>query len=420
MAITGTAGNDNLTGTDGDDRFRLFQGGDDIANGKAGNDVFELKAAFAAGDQIIGGQGKDTLSLSGGYSLTVTGGMVSGIEKVSLSPGFAYSFTWQAQFNGKMAIDASAFEDGQPLNFDGSAIANGAFRFICGSTGDYDITGGGGNDVFDIADAHDFIVNGGGGNDSFRFTDNYTGFERVVGNDDVDTVTFNGDYAAGLFLSQGNIFELGDIGLWGIEKVAFKGGHSYDVIVQSDITNDNGPLTINASKLGVTDTFELDLTNSQVSGHTVLGGAGDDVIQCSGASDRIDAGRGADIIVAGASFTELAYDKGDSNGTARDNVTGVDWAMDQFDVPVDVTGAVFANGFNINDSSFDADMKTNIDPFFATWEAVVVQILSGDMNGHYVLMVDANGTGAYDAGVDLAIELTSQTNVASFGAASFI
>ena len=106
-------------------------------------------------------------------------------------------------------------------------------------------------------------------------------------------------------------------------------------------------------------------------------------------------------------------------GTARDIVTGVDWSMDQFDVPVDVTDAAFANG-SINEATFDADIKALIDPFFPDYEAIVVVVLTGDLAGRYFLIVDANGSVAYEAGTDLAIELVNQTNVGAFGESRFI
>jgi Ca2+-binding RTX toxin-like protein len=420
MAIVGTAGNDDLTGTSGTEKFKLFQGGDDTAEGRGGDDTFQMGAAFGAGDQIDGGAGNDTLALAGNYGLTVTGAMVAGVERLKLAVGATYGIAWQAQFAGKLVVDASGFESGQPLTFDGSAITAGAFHFICGSTGDYDVTGGGGNDTFDFPLAYDLIAHGGGGDDSFNFTDNYTVFNLVVGGSGFDTVTFDGAYAPKLFLSQGNLApELGDIGLWEIEKVVLRGGQSYAVEVSSDITNDNGPLILKASELGAGETLSLDLTYSATTGHYVTAGAGADTITCGGGADRIAGGKGADLITAGASFTELAYKAGDSNGIARDVVTGIDWAMDQFDVPVDVTDAAFANG-SISEATFDADIKAMIDAFFPDYEAVVVVVLSGDLAGRDFLIVDANGSVAYEAGTDLAIELVDQYNVISFSENSFI
>src|SRR5262245_11014437 len=95
MPILGTAGDDTLTGTALADTFDLTQGGNDKASGLAGNDTFSFGATFTAADFVDGGDGNDILSLNGDYlrGITITGAMISSVEKISLFKGFNYAIT---------------------------------------------------------------------------------------------------------------------------------------------------------------------------------------------------------------------------------------------------------------------------------------------------------------------------------------
>src|SRR6202000_2749608 len=69
-ALTGGAGNDTLTGGGGNDVLTPGAG-TDIVNGVDGDDVIFMAGNLTAADQIDGGTGNDTVSLSGDYSAGV-------------------------------------------------------------------------------------------------------------------------------------------------------------------------------------------------------------------------------------------------------------------------------------------------------------------------------------------------------------
>ncbi len=300
--MIGGAGNDTLTGGARHDVFDLSHGGSDTAHGGGGNDTFNMGAAFDSGDQIDGGAGTNTLNLDGDYStaLTVSGAMAQNIGTVTLSGDNGYNIVWQSAIGSTLTVDASTVGSGFSVTFDASALTSGDVHFIAGA----DIntfTGGSGDDVVDLQNAGPYDVQGGDGDDTVNFGANYDLFflNSADGGAGSNTVTFDGDYSAGITLGPQS-FLFFSYGLSDFQTVKLLGDHSYTVTFDDSLASGTtltggAALTVDASALGASDHANLDFSLSAAPGFTVTGGAGDDTITFASnfsGSDAIDGGAG--------------------------------------------------------------------------------------------------------------------------------
>jgi len=170
------SGTSNFTGGAGNDLF--FGGaGIDNFNGEAGNDSFLLGPGFSASSSINGGDGNDTVTLTGGDSaidLTFGASTITNVETLTFIHGAgagAASFDI-VENDGNVAagqtldVDASHLRTGDSVTFDGSAETDGSFVFHNGLGPDVFI-GGALSDTFDLTRHAGATVTGGGGADSF-------------------------------------------------------------------------------------------------------------------------------------------------------------------------------------------------------------------------------------------------------------
>lgn len=138
---TGNGSNNVKHGTSGDDVFNMYQGGHDTVYCGGGNDEIHFGRFFESGDAVHGGDGFDTLFLSGNAyaaGFTIAGSMIASVENITLASGANY----------KIAIADAVVAPGQPmvvtgdavdavhsLNFDGSAETNGVGLLLYGGSG---------------------------------------------------------------------------------------------------------------------------------------------------------------------------------------------------------------------------------------------------------------------------------------------
>jgi Ca2+-binding RTX toxin-like protein len=287
FAFIGGAGNDVLTGGNAGNSFDLTHGGSDTVTGGQGVNIFNMGAAFDAGDRINGAVGaNNTLILNGPYfNLTVTDSMVANIQTVDFQGTNTTSVIWQAT-SSPLTVDASAALGS--LSFDDSAVTT-SLHFIGGALNTH-IVGGGGADIFDAGTATDGFV-GNDGSDTFNFAGNLTASDQVDGGTGNDTLTLNGDYSTGLTFAATTMVN--------VETLTLGAGHSYNLTTNDATVAAGAMLTVDASALGAGDTLVFNGAAETNGAFSIIGGAGDDVLMVGSglkATSAVNGGAGNDAV----------------------------------------------------------------------------------------------------------------------------
>jgi Ca2+-binding RTX toxin-like protein len=428
MTISGTHGDDTLTGTDGNDTFDLRQGGNDTAQGLDGKDTFLLGSAFTAADSIDGGGGTaDVLNLHGDYSAGVTFAATTlvDVEIIFVAAGDSYNFTSidaTVAAGAQLKITGSTLGAADTLTFNGSAETDGTFFFVGGAGNDM-FTGGAGGDTFDLTHGGHDTATGNGGNDKFNFAAALEASDRISGGAGSDTVTVKGDYTSGLVLTSTLMST--------VERLVVGTGHNNAFTSDDTLIAAGDTFTVDGS--GLSAASRLQFTGSaETDGHfhftgglapdLFIGGAQSDIFDLTvGGNDNVTGGGGADKIEAGPGHDVFTYNGvADSASLTHDTITGFDPALGRFNLDVTVTGVNAAVSGAVNFSTFDANLASAIGATMGAHHAIVVNATSGSLSGHVFLVVDANGSAAYDGGADYVFDITGATNIANLAKANFI
>jgi Ca2+-binding RTX toxin-like protein len=428
MTISGTTGNDNLTGTSGNDRFVLTQGGNDTVNGAGGNDMFVMGGTLTPADAINGGAGNDTVQLDGmGDSdyIAFTATTLISVESLGLRAGFDYDLITNdatVAAGATLYVNGSELGSANSLTFDGSAETNGRFS-IKGGLGNDTLTGGAGNDIFDLSHGGHDTVNGGGGNDRFTFAGNLDSGDRINGGDGNDTVYVQGDYTTGMLLG-GGLFA-------SVEKLVLGAGHNNSFTADDSLIAAGKTFTIDASALGAASRLYFNGTGETDGHYNIIGGQAPDVLIGGAASDTFDlthggndnvtGAGGADTIVAGPGHDTFTYTAvGDSTSPVHDTIVNFDASLDRFDLNVSVTAYDGEISTKINASGLDAELTSATAGHLAAHGAIVVDATSGSLSGHLFLVVDANGTAGYQANADYVFDITGAAHLTTLATSNFI
>lgn len=320
--IDAGAGDDVLTGGQAGDIYFLTRGGEDTVHGHGGRDVIVMGDTLDAGDSIDGGNGtNDLMRLNGmGVADSIVFGptTVTNVEILQLGNGHSYAlvtddatvaagatlFVRAADLGVNESKDTLGGSGDDFLNFDGSVESDGRF-VICGGHFDDVLTGGAGNDIFNIKMGGNDTVQGGGGNDAINAGAVFTQGDIIDGGAGHNLLTLDGSYPGGdviLLLSNDSLSH--------IQTVKFLGGFDYgNVRVSGDITTATGTLTLDASNA---HSLFLDLGLATSSDYVIIGGTGDDnlgggsgsnlFILSQGGSDTATGGASDDIFVMGAAL----------------------------------------------------------------------------------------------------------------------
>lgn len=224
-ALTGDANANALSGGDGNDTLRGGGGIDELFGG-AGDDTIEYTIGDGVDSKIDGGDGADTLAMTGTagndtIDVVLTGGIITSI--LGMTPESIEIFT----------LDALAGAD--TLSYAGTTEAVTVDLSAGGATGGFDsiagvgnITGGDGNDVL-TGNSSANVLNGGTGNDTLR---GGAGDDTLNGGMGTDTAVYAGVLTANSFVFAAGIWQAnggaeGTDSLAGIERVSHGGAGQF-------------------------------------------------------------------------------------------------------------------------------------------------------------------------------------------------
>lgn len=349
LALFGGSGADQLTGGKGNDTLysaRMSQGSAvddngsevDVINGGAGDDT--IYAGY--GDVINGGSGTDQLflSLAGATSgVNISLGTLSGGGTVAIGSGSVTGIETLVQLTG------TAFNDTFELGAQGTQITvnggDGDDIFV-GSASSGSLSGGNGNDVFYSGIAAESMT-GGLGVDLVSYSrhtaavtvnlltgsgqggDQLSGIENVEGSAFNDTIT--GNSGANILFGRDGLDSLNggdgdDILVGGAGGDVLIGGNgfdtaSYSTAVVLDLQNGAASTgeAVGDNFLGV-EAFAgsdfADTLRGDGLSNTLRGNGGDDTLEGRDGNDVLDGGSGADTMIGGfGDDTYFVADAGD-------------------------------------------------------------------------------------------------------------
>lgn len=425
MDFTGTSGNDHLIGTKDADHFNMQQAGDDTVEGRGGDDIIDFGQAFDNNDHVFGGNGTDTLMLSGGHDVHAFLTLDS-IEQIVVADGFSYGFQFAASTiaaHHTMTVDASALTVGHMLDFedqpeDGNLIVKGgSFVDIEFSGHGNDVLyGGDGSDVLNPGDGSDRVY-AGAGSDAVNFSSagKLDATDRIDGGADGATISLSGDYSAGLTLGAHTVVN--------VDHFTLSAGFDYTL----DFHRMGPPdqlITIDGDALGAANVLNFTGAGSRA-GFNVYGGGGDDIITLSNVEGDAHGNMGADRIVCGTDTDTLFYNAGtESDGAAYDTVVGFDTRDDFFNLAfTGLNGHVEGVDPTVKHGTLSrAHLETNLASTFGdlgSYHAVLFHPDAGNLAGEWFLIVDANGEAGYQGADDMVVHLVSPVQIAGLSAANF-
>jgi Ca2+-binding RTX toxin-like protein len=162
--------------------------------------------------------------------------------------------------------------------------------------------------------------------------------------------------------------------------------------------------------------------NDQLSGDAgkdhLTGGPGNDELYGGTGNDDLGGGAGDDALSGGAGADTLSADKGvdtfvynavsESKGTVHDTIADADFRADRFDLNVSVTHIdPLLSAGSLSTATIDTGLATALAGRLTAHGAILFTPDAGDLAGHTLLIVDANGTAGYQAGKDHVFELAS-------------
>jgi Ca2+-binding RTX toxin-like protein len=288
--LTGSSGNNLLNGNLGNDVLNGGLGGDTLLGGEGNDLIFEVGAGV---DSIGGGNGNDLLSIDNSFettSVTLTCANVSGSIVGGSKDGTAFQGIESIIFfagSGNNTLDARAEVASTILGGAGNDIilTSSGSDSLAGGAGDDTLISGEGNDtLFEIGVGVGIDSIDGGGGNDFLSIDNAT---------EIVSTTINYSNATGSILGGGK----SGTAFQNIELISLLSGSGEDSIfigsaLLSTIVGGGGNDSITAG--AGSDSLLGDAGNDSLSS-----AAGNDTLSGGNGNDNLNGGQGADLLTGG-------------------------------------------------------------------------------------------------------------------------
>jgi Ca2+-binding RTX toxin-like protein len=385
-------------------------------DGFAGNDSFRVGSGFNANDKIDGGDGNDTVVMSGSHgTLDFNDTTIQNVEKLALQNGSSYDIKLAAgnvAAGQTLIVNAGHVHHNFGVTLDGSDVTGDT---IDGGDGNNTISGGAGNDTLTGGIGNDNIYSGsgidhvsaGGGNDNIYFGANFGTGDTIDGGAGNDTLHFT---AAGL----PDLSLLAPM-IQNVETLSVDTGSSGLTMNFGNNTSLTGPLTVDGSSLTAGNALVADATNVTTGSVDLIGGEGNDILTGTTGNDLLNGGGGANILNGGGGADTFVFD---TVGSAVNTITGFDAAKDSIQTNNDVTG-IDSSPLGVIASTVDG-LLGSVGNLLGAHDAMVVQPILGLLSGNAFMLVDQNGQAGFQAGQDMIVELQNATHLGSLDLGNFL
>ncbi|SMO65928.1 beta strand repeat-containing protein [Paracoccus laeviglucosivorans] len=321
MAITGTDNADSLPGTDlsevinglgGNDTI-IGYGGNDTLNGGSGDDIFRIGGTNPGTDYFNGGDGADRIQLS---SDLVVSQLLLNSTYLTSTEMLDFSYYDISGTGGNDVFDISGIT--LTNSYGMIYMLDGADRFtgyigndlVDGGAGNDTLIGGAGNDTLVGGNGNDNLM-GGTGDDVFRIGGSDFGFDIYNGGDGADRILLTSDVTVSrLTLMAGNVLstELLDFSYYDIEGT---GGDDIFNISGIASTNSYGTIYMYDGNDAFTGYAGSDYVDGGSGNDTLNGAAGDDTLTGGTGNDNLIGGTGNDTFrIGGSDFGLDIYNGG--------------------------------------------------------------------------------------------------------------
>lgn len=253
---------------------------------------------------------------------------------------------------------------------------------INGTSGDDNLTGTSGNDIFNMGQGGNDTISALAGDDTFNFGATFTSADHIDGGDGNDALTLNGDY------SNMVLFEAAT--LRNVEKIVVGAGHNYSMDLLDANVAAGQTLAVNASALAAGNTLFFQDNAETDANLAITAGAGDDTIMTGKFHTIVNAGAGNDNIVVYGGYATVNGQDGDD----LIEVTGLVAASCHFDGGTG-SNQVFLEGDFSAGQIMGAFWATNIADFgFASGNNYKIQLQDGIVAAGHTLPFYANSLAA--------------------------
>ncbi len=306
---------ENVVGSGFADTITGATAGGGALDGGGGNDIFILGGA---GNTVIGGAGSDTVSYAGagaGVAIDLasgTGGSGDSYSGVENAIGSAYADTITGAAVSGARLDGGAGDDI-------IIIINGTNTTV---------VGGSGSDTVSYANAAagvaiNLMTGAGGSGDS------YSGIENVIGSAYNDTIT--GGTATGTVLDGGagndtivvrrnNTTVIGGSGTDTVSYANAAAGVTIDLVAG---TSSNGD-SLSGIEGAIGSAYADTITGSTVSGGTLDGGNGDDLIAVNAGGTTVIGGGGKDMVSYASAAAGVSVSLATGSSSTGDTLSGIE------------------------------------------------------------------------------------------------